>query len=426
MSDQDDPHVIEPRAPEVDSQDNTSQPVAQEKTGPLQEMQGYIDAQSDPDAKLALAIGFMEKALAQSGSPQFRIFWELRKRCQEFFRESLPPGVRTTLWARYTELSDEARRLKGILNEQTEFAVEQIEMAVKGIEEDLERIPQLIENTPKVPLPVYCQALESRESTYQAIQHELNLLNASASRVNALRKELIKTDMRIGQKNRLFQRLSAAGDRIFPRRKELIKTMSDAFTSDVDQFIAVAFGKGPGDALAGIREEIKSLQTMAKTLTLNTQSFNSTRKHLSECWDKLKEVQKTQRQERIKKQAIHREKETIRKPSPERAKPTMRTETKAEPEVEVEEECDYSIPALSDSGSEALEQLQRLLVEREAQRTQSRAKLEHLRKASGQSGRDFEQALRFSTQQAEARARLERIEDSIDEIIDKIDQLENE
>lgn len=530
-----DPAALETEGVEAESKKN------KDVATPLQEMFGYIEAQSDPDAKLAMAIGFMEKALAQTGLPQFRTFWELRRLCQKLFREDLAPGVRAMLWSRFNELSEEGRRLKEILDEQSAFAVEQIEIAVKGLEEDLNQFPQLLERTPVQPLPTYSQALETHVATYQSIQHELSLLNACASRINALRKELMKTDMRIGQKNRFFQRLSAAGDRVFPRRKELIKAISDRFMTDVDAFIAVAFGERPSDSLRGVRDEIKALQAMAKTLTLNTQSFNNTRKRLSECWDKLKEAEKGQRHERAKEKVQYREKaqeittqinqfkesfqqgeisvevakkqvetlsagvrslELLRdelnslKDSLKEARQLVVDSVKAterahyEQERERENQRRAKLDGLSerivlllaeDSGmsseqmiaerdaiakeleagrlnrdekvaferelkrtreliiekrekellnlsaddQQALRQLRQVLAEREVRRQESRQQLELLRKASGQSGRDFEQALLFGAQQAEERARLERVEEGIREIEEKIEELED-
>ena len=41
-----------------------------------------------------------------------------------------------------------------------------------------------------------------------------------------------------------------------------------------------------------LREEIKALQGMAKILTLNSSVFSRTRVRLSECWDKIKVLEK--------------------------------------------------------------------------------------------------------------------------------------
>ena len=139
-------------------------------------------------------------------------------------------------------------------------------------------------------------------------QKELNLLNAYASRINALRKELIKTEMRIRQKNKFFQRLSTSGDHVFPRRKDLIKDISQQFIEDVEGFIQQFFvGDDINQSLFYLREEIKALQGLAKILTLNTLSFTQTRTRLSGCWDKIKKLEKERKKERSKQKAIFKE-----------------------------------------------------------------------------------------------------------------------
>jgi len=134
-------------------------------------------------------------------------------------------------------------------------------------------------------------------------------------RINALRKELIKTEMRIRQKNKFFQDLSLAGDKVFPRRKKLIKEISDAFVIDVDSFVARCQSVDEIDkSLHFFREEIKALQSIAKLLTLNTRSFTTTRTKLSECWDKIKGVEKVRKKERNRRRQFFKENaEEIRK-----------------------------------------------------------------------------------------------------------------
>jgi len=120
-----------------------------------------------------------------------------------------------------------------------------------------------------------------------------------------LRKELIRTEMRVRQKNKFFQRLSAAGDSVFPLRKDLITKISDQFMADIDAFIANEFkNKKRTQYLSLLREKIKSLQNVAKLLTLNTQAFTHTRMHLSECWDILKNEEKLRKKERTEQRAV--------------------------------------------------------------------------------------------------------------------------
>lgn len=262
----------------------------------------------DSDAKLQFAIQFMENSLAQSGTPHFKSFWEARSICLQLFKENISPLLRSALWTKYNELSKEARRLKEILDEQSAFAVEQIEMAVKALEADIAAFEDHLQKMPAEDFGLQSPAMAERKAFYQDLQRKLNLLNTYASRINALRKELIRTEMRVRQKNKFFQRLSAAGDLVFPRRKDFIKEVSDAFISDVDAFIAAHFtDQNFHDSLFSLREEIKALQNLAKLLTLNTHSFTHTRMRLSECWDRIKNEEKERKKERAQLKAAFKQ-----------------------------------------------------------------------------------------------------------------------
>ncbi len=260
------------------------------------------------DLKVQTTVDLMEKALAQTGAPHFKTFWELRKLALDFFKENITPALRLQLWGRYTELTKEARRLKEILDEQTAFAVEQIEIAIKALEDEQASFAERLETATDVDFGVRSATLEARDDFYRSRQRELQLLNAEATRINALRKELIKTEMRVRQKNKFFQRLSAAGDRVFPRRKDLIKEVSESFITDVEAFVNNSFDNTDlVDSLFFLREEIKALQTVAKVLTLNTRSFTQTRTRLSESWEKVKILEKERKKERLKKKAQYRQ-----------------------------------------------------------------------------------------------------------------------
>lgn len=264
-----------------------------------------FNQQIDPEAKLQKAIAFMEASLSQGGTPHFKSFWEARNLSMELFKQNIPAASRANLWSKYSELSKEARRLKDILEEQSAFAAEQIEIAIQALEEEITNNVAKIDSLQTVEFPNYAKSLESNLHYYQGIQKELNFLNAQAARINALRKELIKTEMRIRQKNKFFQRLSSAGDKVFPRRKELIKEVSQKFSEDVNYFINENFAKNDfQDHLFFFREEIKALQGMAKQLTLNTHSFTQTRVQLSECWDKIKGVEKERKKVRAQQKSI--------------------------------------------------------------------------------------------------------------------------
>lgn len=275
----------------------------------LKALMAELDQCSDPEGKLQRVIAFMESSLAQTGTPHFKSFWEARKLCLPLFKEHINPASRSTLWDKYTELSKEARRLKELLNEQSAFAEEQISIAIQALENDLDQLEKQDEDKTIPTLPINCMAIADRHDAYSIVQYTLDRLNACASRINALRKELIKTEMRVRKKNQFFQRLSAAGDRVFPRRKEMIKEVSQQFTSDVDSFVSTHFNPDhpSQESPFTLREEIKSLQGLAKLLTLNAQSFTHTRMRLSECWDQLKELDKERKQQRAEKKVLFKQ-----------------------------------------------------------------------------------------------------------------------
>lgn len=267
------------------------------------EFDSFLNAfqnESNLDEKLQSAIQFMENSLAQGGTPHFRNFWEARRLCLPLFKENISSNLRTQLWNKYSELSKEARRLKDILDEQSAFAVEQIEIAVKALEEDIRTFDSQLERNGFAEGFLFPQVLESKRESYESLQKQLNVLNVQASRINALRKELLKTEMRVRQKNKFFQRLSTAGDHVFPRRKELIKQVSSQFADDVNSFVKGHFQEylNHDPSLYALREEIKALQGLAKVLTLNTNAFTQTRMRLSECWDEIKVKEKERKKER--------------------------------------------------------------------------------------------------------------------------------
>lgn len=265
--------------------------------------------QESPEQRLSLTLDFMERTLMQQGSPHFKEFWEARRYCLALFKENINPAVRSHLWNRYCELSHEARRLKEILDEQTAFAMEQIEIAIKALEGELSDDTSTLSMTPEVILRETPASLTTEKlEFYNQLQRKLCLLNAQASRIDVLREELIKTEMRVRHKNKFFERLSTAGDQVFPSRKELIKQSSSLFITDVDQFVIDYFPeKQPHGDLFALREEIKAWQSLAKQLTLNSHAFTHSRKALSECWDILKHADKERKKSRSLQRSHHKQ-----------------------------------------------------------------------------------------------------------------------
>lgn len=275
----------------------------------LTDFQKQFEQLSLAEEKIALCFDFMRAALSESGSARFKDFWEVRKACLPCFKEPMNPKSRVQLWQDYLTLSSEARHLKEILDEESAFATEQIELAILALEKDITQYDTLVKQMPEIAFPEACHHLMEKKELYNQLQKELHLLNAFASRIHSLRREVIKTQIRIRHKNALFEKLSLCGDRAFPKRKELIKQISLEFMQDVEAFVRQRFKEEVTKAfkLFGLREEIKGYQAIAKLLTLNTQSFTQTRLQLSECWDQVKAFEKERKKETLQKKQVFKQ-----------------------------------------------------------------------------------------------------------------------
>lgn len=532
---------VEKAAPQEEKKAHDERPV---KLSPrLQELLSTLKTQGDPEKRLETVTAFMEHVLSQPGATHFKEFWDARKICLDIFKENINPTSRTTFWAKYTELCRLARQLKDILNEQSAFAAEQIEIAVAALENEINGFPEVLASMPVIDFGVDCHTIAKHYEEYNLRQRELNLLNTYAIRTNALRKELMKTDMRIRQKNQFFERLSKLGDAIFPRRKLLIQEVSTLFMDDVDYFLNSAFGmehKTP--QLFDLREEIKALQSIAKILTLNTEAFSVTRKKLSECWDNIKNVVKERRKIFSEQKTVHKQHRDLIAEQLEALKTSAETQSilvaeadakleeivqqmrntslgrqevrelrdmvqelrkmfssqaslqeavkqqetrkkelevqarfeqlkeglqilinqasslsldsftsesdtlfrqiaeakfnrilkqqleKAERQVKdlLEEKKDQQLLQLSDNDREAINQLKAVLKERKARRQEIKNKISDWRKASGGSGLDFTQAMRFNELIESEKDRLEKIENGIYDIEKEIVRLQRQ
>ncbi|MDR2539999.1 MAG: hypothetical protein LBC45_05370 [Chlamydiales bacterium] len=269
--------------------------------------QFHVEVKSEK--KIRLSLEFMRHTLSQGNSLRFKDFWEVRKLCLSLFKEDLPVSIRADLWNSYIELASEAKRLKEIVDQQSAFAVEQIELAIQALEKDVADMNVVLELIADVVISKECLSLQKNREFYATTQRELQLLNALAVKINSLRKELLKTEVRVRVRNKLLERLSLCGNQIFPRRKELIKQVSEQFSQDIEYFVCSQFREGDLKQFPGyvLKEEIKHLQQLAKVLTLNTYVFTETRVKLSACWDEIKNYEKERKKEIQEKKLLFRQ-----------------------------------------------------------------------------------------------------------------------
>lgn len=267
----------------------------------LEKLLTDLEKLTKPEEKIQHILAFMKAALSDYQAPRFRDFWDGKKVCLPFFKEVTAPQVRSKLWAEYIEVSQEGRQLKQILEEKASFAVEQIELAIKAIESDLNR-DDFLKQIPEIDL----DGLPLTESdAYSSSQQQLEMLNLFAAKIVGLRKELIKTEMRARHKGKLFDRLSQLGDRVFPKRKELIQKVSSLFMADIEKFEKNLLEPQKNVKLFDLFHQIKGLQSLAKLLTLDKQTFTQTRLVLNRCWEALKEREKEQKEHWEQKHQVY-------------------------------------------------------------------------------------------------------------------------
>ncbi len=264
---------------------------------PLEEMKKILSSQEKVEEKIEAILQFMKDCLAQSDAPLFREFWEARKELIPLFKEVSSSYARSTLWKQLMEITGEAKKIRDILDEKSAFHVEQIEIALEALEKDVTTFSDKLAalEDPQFSHPSF-QNREMKEK-----QKEADLLTNFAVRLSGLRKEILALDMRMRKKNTLLKRINAMQDSLLPKRKELMKEISEDYAKEVDKFeekfSAPENEKRP---LFQWKEEIKSLQSDGKRLSILPQTFGDTRKKLSKSWDLIRELQLGKKVERAK------------------------------------------------------------------------------------------------------------------------------
>jgi len=257
---------------------------------------------SEEEARVAIQQGFegMRVALARVPHPDFKKFWEVRTAAVPLLKLITDSKERSLFWDEVARLSLEAKRSKEHLEQASAFAVEQIRLAVDAIDKDLQRFDELVALIPEAAELKQCQFLKEHAEFYLKAQRELKLLTGLASKLQGLRKEVLATEMRMRDKVKFLERLSKLGDLLFPRRKELLKSVSERFLTDIGAFAEKFFPAGQmaqSAHLGAVREGIQQLQQVAKMLALAPQAFGESRTLLSGCWEQLKKREKERKEQ---------------------------------------------------------------------------------------------------------------------------------
>lgn len=236
----------------------------------FEEFQQKIASLAHPEGKIEMALELMRALLSDPAHLRMQEFWEVKNLCAEIFKEALNPLKRRPLWASYLELTEEANQFKLILDEKADFAIEQIDLALQLIEQDLK-------DNKLYSIELIFPQEFSTEAPCRTLQGEITFLNTLGCRLNALRTESIETEMRFKHRNRLLKQISHLGDVVFPRKKTLIKELSDLFLQGVVAFV---------DKEILLKNDIVLCQTLQKELTINPSTFKQVRQILSEAWNR--------------------------------------------------------------------------------------------------------------------------------------------
>lgn len=288
------------------------QEVAEDQNFSSEAFNKQLETLSSVQEQIALCLVWMEQALKQASGVSLKLFWSIRKKAAVLFQTIEESDFRAESWKRYTALTEEARAIKSYQPEEDSFVVNQIDLAISCLEKDVETFCQEKEFSKKKIDDKHClniTALNHRGIFYQQMHASLVWLNSFSTRIIELRKELTRVGMRMKLKSQFFQRLSSAGNIVFPKRKEYINSVSQAFLDDVRSFVETHFVHKDKRALKRsvffLKQEIKNLQQAAKSLFVTSSVFGETRAQLSQCWDQLKGVEDEVRSEqnRLKEQS---------------------------------------------------------------------------------------------------------------------------
>lgn len=254
--------------------------------------------------RIRFCLDFMHLCLQKDEIPSFRYFWETKQLCLELFKENISAHNRSIFWQEYLDLVKQARTLKQILDEKSSFSEEQIRLAILALEKDFNTFKEQINNAERKFFPENSLALKAHREIYITLQQEIDLLNIISKRIKSLRDDLIEIKMRVRVKNQFFADLAEFGDRIFPRRKELIETISKCFQEDVENFTSKCDLEE--SSCFSIKEEIKILQNIAKEISINSYIFSLTREMLSNLWNQIQHKQQEHKLQSAEKREISR------------------------------------------------------------------------------------------------------------------------
>ncbi len=255
------------------------------------ELEVFIASEVPVEEKLEKGIAGMRAALS-GATPRMRAYWDLNGLVIPLLSLRMNPEARKKAVEGLTEIRAMRDAIKAQISSVSVQVRESTERALKELSEDIKNMALFAERTPKFTLPPACLQLLKRDADYRGIQDELAVLTPFVNRIHALRKE-ITSELPPVVSGAMRGKLSKLGDKIFPRRSELLKKASEMIREDLVAFESGSFGADgivlkPAGALMA---EIRGLQSVVRNLC-DSETFKFSRELLGRCWDRAAKVAK--------------------------------------------------------------------------------------------------------------------------------------
>ncbi len=390
------------------------------------------------EEKIRYALLCMRKALSEVEPPQFKCFWEFRKRVLPLFKEIKSIAKKKPLWEEFIALGHEAKQLKKLAEEKADFVVEQIVLAVEAIEKDLKEMPLQLEQIHVPDFPNINHIRAEKREEYVSLYKEAHLLGVFAERLQALRGEVLSLEMRFRQKNQLLDRIRHVGDMVFPRKKKIIEQISKAFINDVMSCAQAAVSL----------QTVKDFQQMAKLLPLHSTAYRKSAALLKGCWERALAEEKRG----IREKKIHEEKSKVADSLAQAIRSLLEEDLSLEvlmnkrdelyehlqsvciKDIERESlealfrrvkdkiEEKKALDLLREESGDVRERLEKLLEEREGRRKEIKEQMQAYRKRLGGSNLDMESAMIYRDLLEEEREALEKVEESMDTLESELEK----
>ena len=248
--------------------------------------------------EVSLPLNSMKSFIESSEHADWTVFNQSKKSFLELFKQVPNSPDKQKIWKQFVEISDSARAIRKLQEEEGQFAADMIAKALDAIEVEISN-----------PMSIaFTHPLFDKVTSFKDVKSELisalsafKYLNSKADQIQSLRDELTRTGMRLSVKGRLFDKLSLIGDKVFPVKKELGLKVIDLFNAGLEDFCQFASKQSDGSE---ILFQIRVIQSFLREMNLKKASYDQIKNTLDPLWKKaviLKDKKNLEQQEALAK-----------------------------------------------------------------------------------------------------------------------------